>query len=253
MGIIASENPRLRDLTGLHLFHGDISNCSMRVRIALEEKQLPWTSHHLDLKKNETRTPEYFAINPYGLVPALVHDGVLVIESDDILEYIEDKFPDPPLVPADTDGRAAAHAWLKLATSIHVKAVKTTVYNGKMRGVFKHDAQASDAYAKLQKDPALIEFHRKSGSPEGFSAEDIDFAKRTLDECFGKCEAALAAQPYLLGEQFTLADIAWVPLHFTLIGAQYSFEPFPRVRAWTERIRERPSFQAGVLRWCEKF
>lgn len=84
MGIIATNNQGVLGLKGLHLYHGDISNCSMRVRMVLEEKELPWISHHLDLKKNETRTPAYFAINPYGLVPALVHDGVLLIESDDV-------------------------------------------------------------------------------------------------------------------------------------------------------------------------
>jgi glutathione S-transferase len=253
MGIIATQNKEVPDLKGLHLYHGDISNCSMRVRMALEEKNVPWVSHHLDLRKNETRTPAYFAVNPYGLVPALVHDGVLVIESDDILEYIEDKFPDPPLRPKDAVGRAKVHDWLKLATEIHIKGVKTTIYNNKMRGVFKHSAQDSEEYAKMQKDPELIEFHRKSGSAEGFSKEEVESAKATLDRCWKRVEEALSGHAWIVGDLFSLADITWVPLHFTLIGASYDFDRFPRVQAWAQRLRDRPSFQGGVLKSCAKF
>jgi glutathione S-transferase len=253
MGIITTQNQEVLGLKGLHLYHGDISNCSMRVRMALEEKRVSWVSHHLDLKKNETRTPAYFSVNPYGLVPALVDDGVLLIESDDILEYIEDKFPDPPLRPADQAGRDEVHRWLKLATGIHIKAVKTTIYNNKMRGVFKHSANDADEYAKLQKDPELIAFHRKSGSPEGFSQEEIDGALATLDRCWGEVEKALSEHQWVVDDMFSLADITWVPLHFTLIGANYDFDRFPHVQAWAQRLRDRRSFQEGVLKWCAKF
>ena len=253
MGIINTQNQQVLNQKGLHLYHGDISNCSMRVRMALEEKGVPWVSHHLDLKKNETRTAAYFAVNPLGLVPALVHDGVLMIESDDILEYIDAAFPSPALRPADQAGQDEVHTWLKLATGIHIKAVKTTIYNNKMRGVFKHSAVDADEYAKLQKDPELIAFHRTSGSAEGFTQEQIDTARKTLDDCWHKAEAALSQHKWLVGNTFSLADIAWVPLHFTLTGANYSFEPFPHVRGWAEAVRKRPSFQQGVLKWCAKF
>ena len=78
--IVTPTNNSVTALEGLHLFHADISNCSMRVRMVLAEKELPWTSHHLDLRKKETVTPEYFGIHPKGLVPTLVHNGVVHIE-----------------------------------------------------------------------------------------------------------------------------------------------------------------------------
>lgn len=70
--IVTPTNKSVTALDGMHLFHADISNCSMRVRMVLAEKELPWTSHHLDLRKKETVTPEYFGIHPKGLVPTLV-------------------------------------------------------------------------------------------------------------------------------------------------------------------------------------
>ncbi len=85
MGIITPKNTEVLDFKGLHLYHAGISNCAMRVRVTLEEKDLPWTSHHLDILNKEHQTPEYFGINPNGVVPTLVDDGVVIIESDDII------------------------------------------------------------------------------------------------------------------------------------------------------------------------
>ena len=96
--IVNPTNKSVTELTGLHLYHADMSNCSMRVRMVLKEKNLPWISHHLDLRK-EAVTPEYFGIHPQGLVPTLVHDGVVHIESNDIIEYLDATFPEPPLQP----------------------------------------------------------------------------------------------------------------------------------------------------------
>ena len=93
MGVITPTNKEVVDFKGLHLFHAGVSNCSMRVRLTLEEKKLPWTSHHVDLFKKENLTAEYFGINPKGLVPVLVDDGVVITESDDIIDHLDQKFP----------------------------------------------------------------------------------------------------------------------------------------------------------------
>src|SRR5690349_11901982 len=146
MGIVTATNRSVLELKGLHLYHSAISNCSMRPRIVLEEKSIPWVSHHLDLLKGETHTPEYFGINPNGVVPTLVHEGVVIIESDDIIEYLDEKFPEPKLAGTDPQGRGAIHEWVKLATSIHVKAVKTFIYENKMRTKLGMSAAALAEY-----------------------------------------------------------------------------------------------------------
>ena len=91
MAVIEPKNKTVKDFEGLHLYHGNISNCSMRVRMTLEEKELNWVSHHIDLKKKENITDEYFGINPNGLVPTLIHDGVVHIESNDIIDYLDNR------------------------------------------------------------------------------------------------------------------------------------------------------------------
>jgi GST-like protein len=253
MGIITPTSEAVRELRGLHLYHSAISNCSMRVRMALDEKQLAWESHHLDLTKGETHTAEYFGINPDGVVPTLVDNGVVIVESDDIIEYIDEHYPAPPLRPQDPQLRAQVHEWLKLATGIHVRAVKTWIYQNKMRGKLAMSDADWDAYCKRQSNPELLAFHAKSRSEQGFSAAEVAAAKQLLDEGWRRVEQALGKSDWLAGDQFSLADIAWVPLHFTLIGANFDFAPYPSVQRWEARLRERHSFQEGVLRWCPKF
>ena len=94
MVVVVPKDTSVSELSGLHLYHGAISNCSMRVRMTLIEKGLDWTSHHLDLKKKENISDAYFAINPNGLVPTLIDDGVVHIESNDIIDYLKSKSGD---------------------------------------------------------------------------------------------------------------------------------------------------------------
>ncbi len=125
MVVVVPTNKSVQSLEGLHLYHGAISNCSMRVRMTLIEKGLPWKSHHLDLKKKENISEDYFGINPNGLVPTLIDNGVVHIESNDIIDYLDSAYPVPTLRASDNE---AMLEWLRLSASIHVPAVKPYVY-----------------------------------------------------------------------------------------------------------------------------
>ena len=249
MGEITPTNESVLELEGLHLYHSGVSNCSMRVRITLEEKRLPWTSHHLNLLKKEHITPEYFGINPNGLVPTLVHDGKVFIESDDIIEYLDITFPEPSLRPPEGPEREVMEKWLHRATAIHLKAVKTHIYEKRMRGKMTQSEEEKERYRRLQKNKSLLEFHRKSGSG-AFTQKELDDAKVVLDECFADLNESLESRGWLAGDDFSLADIAWVPLYFTLhVLAGYSFDGLSNVSAWAKRIENRQSYQKGVLDW----
>ena len=251
--IVTPTNKSVTALEGLHLFHADISNCSMRVRMVLAEKELPWTSHHLDLRKKKTVTPEYFGIHPKGLVPTLVHNGVVHIESNEIIAYLDETYPDPPLQPQSGKEREVMHEWLRTATEIHVPAVKTLIYTRKI-GKVLHKNEAEDAkYRSLQRDPELLAFHSRASTGVGLPKEQVDRAEATLLRLFGIAEDELSQHEWLVGDQFSLADISWAPLHFTLAGVDFPFHRYPHVSAWADAIRGRPSFQEGVLHWCPKF
>jgi glutathione S-transferase len=98
---IESRSAQAQRLKGLNLYFAAQSACASRVRLLLHEKGLAWTGHYIDLLKKENIDPAYFAINPRGLVPTLVHDGKVWIESGDIMLHLERAFPDPSFAPAD--------------------------------------------------------------------------------------------------------------------------------------------------------
>lgn len=249
MGVITPTNKSVLELEGLHLYHSNVSNCSMRVCLTLEEKGLPWTSHHLDIRKKEHITEEYFGINPNGLVPTLVHDGKVLIESADIIDYLDLEFPDPPLRPSSDEEIGEMLEWMHRAAGIHLKAVKTHIYDMRMRGTMTQAAEEKELYEQLQTNKELLEFHHKSASGS-FTQQELDTAKATLDECFADLNVALQGREWIVGDNFSLADIAWIPVQFTLhVLAGYSFEPYPAVADWAQRIADRPSYKRAILDW----
>src|SRR5487761_967165 len=96
------------DWKGVHVLHFMGSSCSQKLRIFLNLKGIPWQSHPIDLPGNENFQPWFLGINPRGLVPVLVHDGAVHIESNDIIQYLEKKFPAPRLIPAGHENEVAA-------------------------------------------------------------------------------------------------------------------------------------------------
>ena len=157
--IITPKDKSVEKVKGIHLYHGGISNCSMRVRMTLIEKGLDWTSHHIDLKKKENITDEYFNINPNGLVPTLIDNGVVHIESNEIIDYIDNEYPVPSLRIKESESEMLE--WLKLAGSIHVPAVKPYVYATMIQKKVKKTSEEEKKYNSLQKNKELKDFHSK--------------------------------------------------------------------------------------------
>jgi len=251
MAVIAPTNKSVESLTGLHLYHGDISNCSMRVRMTLCEKGLDWTSHHLDLKKKENISDDYFGINPKGLVPTLVDNGVVHVESNDIIDYLDATYPEPSLRISDKE--PVLLEWLKLATSIHVPAVKPYVYATIIQKKVQKTAEEEKKYQELQTNEELKDFHAKHAGSKAFEDEDLIKSKAILADCFTKLDKALEGQTWIMGEQFTLADISWIPLHFVLVGCGYPFEDYKNIARWANAFEERLSYQEGIIKWCTDF
>lgn len=250
MAIVEPSNKSVQALEGLHLFHGGISNCSMRVRMTLIEKGLDWTSHHIDLKKKENISDDYFGINPNGLVPTLVDNGVVHIESNDIIDYLDDTYSSGSL-------RASKYAemmeWLHLAAGIHVPACKPYVYATKIAKKLKKTAEEQDKYDELQKNEELKSFHAKHAGSSEFSSSDFNKAKAILSACFTKLDVTLEGRDWIMGDQFTLADISWIPLYFVLLGCGYSFENYSNIKRWAAAFESKECYQKGIIKWCPDF
>lgn len=249
MGVVPTTNEKVKAQKGLHLYHAGISNCAMRVRMTLEEKGLPWVSHHIDITKKENLTEEYFSIHPKGLVPALVEDGVVIIESDDIIDHLDKTYPNPPLRPSEEKQLKTMYYWLHLAPEIHIKAVKTFIYIKRMQGKMSKSREEGELYQKLQKDPELLKFHDKVSSG-AFTDADLAKAEGILQEHFSAADKRLSKSKYLIGDQFTLADIAWSPLYFTLKEmTDLDLKDYSHLRRWAADLEERPSYKKAILDW----
>jgi maleylpyruvate isomerase len=86
------------------------SSAAFRVRIALNLKKLDYENAAIHLRRNDQTTPDYLAVNPQGLVPTLDDDSRTLIQSLAIIEYLDETYPDPPLLPGPCRSRAGACA-----------------------------------------------------------------------------------------------------------------------------------------------
>jgi len=232
----------IRALRGLHLYHGLMSNSSMRVRLLLDEKGLEWTSHVIDPTRQDNLRDDYLRINPASLIPALVHDGTVITESNDILHYIEEKFGGPSFVPDEPDRREAMREWVDLASDLHLRAMKTWLYATTGSRTKRPEDMAR--YRELQADPELVAFHQKS--LDGFDPGEVEEATRLNHDVLARIEAALQTGPWLVGERYSLADIAWFPNVLLLDVFGFPMAEYPAVRGWLARIRARPAFRTAI-------
>ena len=245
MGLYASDHPDIPAMKGLHLFHFMMSNCSQRVRLALEEKGLDWTSHHMNLPANEHVSADYQRINPKGVVPTLVHDGQVVIESNDILAYLEEKFPDPPLQPSDPEALRVMQECIAAASGFQ-GAIKVLSHELMFRPFRKVGPEEVALYEKEHNDSSLVEFMRDYSENGPAWQERVERAQAELKTTLASLEAALEQAPWLSGSEYGLADISWVVNGNRLAQAQVDLAGSPRFVDWTRRATARPAFDKAV-------
>jgi glutathione S-transferase len=229
----------------IELYHAHTSTCSQKVRLCLAEKGLDYVSRPVNLRQNEQLAPAYLAINPNGVVPSLVHDGQVILDSSVICEYLDEVFPQPRLGPDDAVGRAHMRKWLRFVEEVPTAAIRVPTFQLALtpyRSMEQEDFRAN--YADVR--PLRKHFYRKMGA-EGFASAEIDASLDHLDLTLRRMEAALANGHWLMGEDLTLADIVLVPTIDRLndLGLADMWAIYPRVGAWYDRIKARPSFAAS--------
>jgi glutathione S-transferase len=235
----------------LRLYHGSTSVCSIKVRVALAEKGLDWKSELLDLMRGDQHRPEYARLNPNRVVPTLVHDGRVLIESTLIIEYLDERFPDPPLMPADPYLRAVARLWMKkIDDALHAACSTVTFATANRRALLRLAPEELETRLQRMPDPAYRERQRLAIA-HGLDAPHVAAAVRQYDKYVGEMETALRETPFLAGGSYSLADAAATPYvnRAEMIGMDALWADRPRVAAWLARMRERPSFDDAVTRW----
>jgi glutathione S-transferase len=234
----------------LTLYHGDTAVCAAKVRVTLAEKGIPWEGKRLDLGRGEQFDPEYLKLNPNGVVPTLVHDGNVVTESTVINEYLDEAFPEKPLRPEGAYLRARLRLWTKREDSIHYGInTMTTAILFRPELLKKTPAEQSARIDGIPDPSRRAKFHEMMVT--GIESKSVTDALVVFARLFRDMETALAAGPWLMGEQFTLADSGLMSFFYRMemlqIGGMWT-ENFPRVTQWFERARARPSFKEAIER-----
>ena len=191
------------------------SSAAWRVRTALALKGLAWDGVPHDLRANAQRAPDYVARNPQALVPALEIDGAVLTPSLAIIEYLEERFPQPPLLPADLLERARVRAFaLAVACDIHPVQNLRVLRMLKKRGL---DQPAIDEWAREVIEGGLAACSRLIEHREG---------------------------PFCFGAEVTLADIVLIPqmANARRFGARVDY---PRLEAVEAAALAHPAFAAS--------
>jgi glutathione S-transferase len=248
MPIIPAGREDLKTLKGIHLWHAGMSNCSQRCRITLAELGLEWESHVVNLQKAEHATEEYQQINPNGVIPSLVHDGTVVINSVDIIAYLDETFGDGSLRPAEYEEEIVAA--LAHADKSQV-GVKYCTFEFIFRGGPQADEETFQKLINGLHSQWLQDFHHEYRA--GFSRERIHEMVGLVHEDLLQLEAVLGdGRKWMAGDKFTLADIAWMPNVHRYDVMRWPLERYPNVHRWFEIASARDSYKIALEGWEPK-
>jgi glutathione S-transferase len=228
----------------LELYHSGLTTCSKQVRHCLREKGLAYQSRYVELWRYDNLSPDYLKLNPNGVVPTLVHDGVPIINSFCINEYIEDVFPQPSLRPTDPKERARMRYWAWTADEVHHAIARLShahMMQTKIRGMSAADQKFMLAHTPVPDKRArwrlLIE--------RGYSAEQLQESLENVLFVFEQMERELSQRrPWLAGTTFSLGDISMAAIvhrTFELYPDKFSRSLFPHPSDWWERLLARPA------------
>jgi len=239
----------------LDLYHHGSSACAAKVRFALAEKRLAWTSRYLDILRGEQFEPAFVALNPKAVVPVLVHDGAVVVESTVICEYLEETFPAHAIYPATALERARVREWTKAVDEELHPACSALTY------------VVSHRHTILRNGVGTFEEFLAGGVREGTAARTLKWQWiqlgldapgaadkiRLYDSYLHKMERALQTSEWLVGERFSMADVAMAPyvnrLSALAMEPLWEHDRLPCVAAWFARVRARPTFRPAFVDW----
>ncbi len=232
----------------LKLYNHSTSVCAQKVRMTLNEKQLPWDEHYVNLAKGEQNDPEYLKLNPNALVPTLIHDHRVIIESTVINEYLDETFPDVRLRPPDAYGKALMRIWTKqIDDSIHL-ATTTVTFAIALR--WRYQTQTlEEINERIRQIPSIAKRKRiREGIDLGVDAPNFGDAVLRMHKMVAAIDKALADRPWLLGDEITLADLNHLPYAYRLehLSLEGMFEPYPAFTDWYNRLKSRPSFSQSI-------
>lgn len=238
---------------GFNLLHFAGSACSQKLRIFLNLKEIDWISHHIDLIKNEQFDSWYLGINPRGLVPTLVHNGNVHIESNDIMQYIESVNTDVVLFPNEhineiiesLEYEDSLHIDLRTLTFRFIVPHKLGKKDLKLldeKENFKGTIQG-DLDKNKQKEIDFWKQHYKNGITDDQVIKSANNFIVALD----KLEKKLSENKYILNDNLSILDVAWfISINRIIITGFPVKYNYPNIKAWFQMLSSDKRFSREV-------
>ena len=241
------------DWKGVHLLNYQFSACSMKTRIYLNLKKIPFTSHQINLSAGENFSEWFQGINPRSLVPVLIHDGEVHIESNDILEHLEGCFKESPLIPENMEEKIKE--LLKFEDNLHVDIRNITFKFLVPRFLNKGKSVQPKAKNKATLNGELDsmddvnrnfwEHYEKYGITDEDASRSLIRFRTALEDLNDQLEDS----PYILGAEVSLVDIAWFIYATRIQHANYPLQRLhPNVSGWYESLYANVLFRKEVRR-----
>jgi glutathione S-transferase len=234
----------------MKLFHGWLSSASRRVRLCLAA----YESVPIDMGKQEHHSPAYLAMNPNGQVPALqLADGRSLYESSTICEYLDELVAEPPLRPADPYQRAVMRNFVRWTDEKSLPHLLILNWSIALQPSAKQwsDDELQAKLARVPTPERRQAWERIARRP--YTNEEKAEALAKLLVLIDKMSGMLAesGSPWLVGEHYSLADIAAVPFVARIAElAPEALPSHPQVEAWWQRVQARPAYaQARIERF----
>jgi GST-like protein len=231
-------------MTSVSLYHWEPNANSGKPMLALMEKGVEFTSHYLDLLSFDQHKPEYLALNPQGTIPAMTHGSLVLTESTAIMEYVDEVFPGPRLMPHEPRDRWRIRWWMKfmdqwLAPSFSM--IGWNVFVGP--AVRSKDPEQLKAAIERIPLPERRVAWRKAIYGQ-FSDEELKESQRRVAVGIGMLEDALSKREWLASDQYSLADVNGFNLAYALPLSQPKLsndDVTPNILRWLRAIYARPA------------
>ena len=232
----------------IELYHSINSVCAQKVRIALQEKGQQAKDRIMTLRGDQYE-PAYLKLNPSGVVPTLVHDGVPITESALILYYVDDAFPEPPLMPKAPLARHRVRMYNKLIDEyVHNSCTILTFATAFRPAFLKMPREAWQE--EINKTPLKRRAeYKRSVIEHGLDSEFVANALAQHTKLLAWMTDSLKGSQYLAGDSFSIAECAVIPyiLRLELLKLGPLWGRHPAIADWWARMRARPSVKAAIF------
>ncbi len=242
----------------IKLYHSPGSLYARQVKIVLAEKNIEYKSHLINLLTFDNLEPAYIRINPRGVVPTLIHNDKVICDSVAIIQYLDECFPEPALIPAVSKLREIMTYWINLQDDFPMREFMYANYQGIEGVILRRSLQIKEKLI-----PRLIQNNPDLKKQYQSKLEDIKECNQIIRDqqkisqinirvkaLLDRLEEQLSESEWLCGSSYSFADTVWTPvlnsweeLNFIDLSKRAQRTA---IATYFERLKNRPSFKVAI-------